>query len=296
MKKFHEPDASLSAGKILLVIVLLLLGTVVLGSALATFVVALLGSPTEFSKNTMFSINMLPFLVAFLIVLLSTKLILKKGFSFIITSRPKVDYKRIILSSVLWLVILLSLFIFAVTDSSGMIHWNYNPDKFWLLLGLCVIFTPIQTAMEEVLFRSLLFKLFGTFISRGFLIVLLTALMFGAIHLGNPEVKSVGWFAVFFYVFSGLFTGLITLMDDGIELSWGFHLANNIFGILVLTNDWQVLRTDAIFIDHSPPAAGWDMILMLVLFYPLMLFIFTKVYRWNNWKERLFGSTKETDK
>lgn len=295
MKKFFEPDLSISAGKYLLIIALLLLGTVFLGSALTSGIVIILDSPAGFSKNQMFAINMLPFIVALLIIWISVRFILKKPFTFLLTSRPRLDIKRIVLSFSLWLVIVLSLFIFAVTDISGQIRWNFNPDKFYILLALTLVFTPIQTGMEEILFRGLLFKLFGTFMPRGVFIVLTSGILFGAIHLGNPEVINVGWFAIFFYVFSGFFTGILTLMDDGLELPWGFHLANNLFGILILTNDWQVLQSDALFSDKSPPGAGWDMILMLLLFYPMMLFIFSKVYRWSNWKERLFGRINATN-
>ena len=27
--------------------------------------------------------------------------------------------------------------------------------------------------------------------------------------------------------------------------------------------------------------------------FPIILFIFSKVYKWNNWKEKLFGKIKE---
>jgi hypothetical protein len=39
----------------------------------------------------------------------------------------------------------------------------------------------------------------------------------------------------------------------------------------------------------SEPSAGFDVILPVVVIYPIMLFIFSKKYNWTNWKEKLTG-------
>ena len=105
----------------------------------------------------------------------------------------------------------------------------------------------------------------------------------------NPEVISLGWFAIVFYMLSGVFAALLTIMDDGIELSWGYHTANNFMGLLVLSNQWQSLKTDSLLLDTSKPAVGWGLVIILVVCYPLMVFILSKIYRWTNWKTRLLG-------
>jgi uncharacterized protein len=105
----------------------------------------------------------------------------------------------------------------------------------------------------------------------------------------------LGWFAVAFYVFSGIFTALITVMDNGLELSWGFHTANNFFVVLIVSNTWQVLQTDSLFIDYSKPSAGWDLIVILAVLYPLMLLIYAKIYRWKGWKVRLLDSKNRNE-
>ena len=43
----------------------------------------------------------------------------------------------------------------------------------------------------------------------------------------NPEVEKLGYLILVYYIGSGLFLGIITLMDEGIELALGFHFANN---------------------------------------------------------------------
>jgi hypothetical protein len=78
-------------------------------------------------------------------------------------------------------------------------------------------------------------------------------------------------------------------MDEGMELAIGFHAANNLIGALLVTTDWTVFQTNSIFKDLSEPSAGFDIILPVVVIYPILLFIFSKKYRWQDWKEKLTG-------
>jgi hypothetical protein len=92
---------------------------------------------------------------------------------------------------------------------------------------------------------------------------------------------------MFYYIGTGLFLGIITLMDDGMELALGFHAANNLFAALLVTSDWSALQTDAVLKDISKPSAGFEILVPLLVVFPILLFIFSKKYNWNNWKEKL---------
>ncbi|PZQ78398.1 MAG: hypothetical protein DI548_16185, partial [Flavobacterium johnsoniae] len=76
----------------------------------------------------------------------------------------------------------------------------------------------------------------------------------------------------------------------GIELSLGFHAANNLIGALLVTSDWTVFQTHSILKDYSEPAAGFDVLLPVFIIFPILLFIFSKKYQWKNWKEKLTGT------
>lgn len=84
-------------------------------------------------------------------------------------------------------------------------------------------------------------------------------------------------------------------MDEGLELALGFHAANNLVGALLVTSDWTAFQTHSIFKDISEPEAGLDIILPVVLVYPILLFIFSRKYQWNNWKEKLTGKISIKD-
>ena len=92
-----------------------------------------------------------------------------------------------------------------------------------------------------------------------------------------------------YYIGTGFFLGIITLMDEGLELALGFHAANNLVGALLLTADWTAFQTNSIFKDVSEPTTGFDVIAPVFIIFPALLFIFSKVYHWKNWKEKLTG-------
>jgi hypothetical protein len=117
----------------------------------------------------------------------------------------------------------------------------------------------------------------------------MTSLIFGGMHWFNPEVTKIGPIVLVYYIGTGLFLGIITLMDEGMELALGFHAANNLIGALLITSDWSAFQTHSIFKDISDPSAGLDVILPVVIIYPILLFIFSKKYNWTNWKEKLTG-------
>jgi membrane protease YdiL (CAAX protease family) len=60
---------------------------------------------------------------------------------------------------------------------------------------------------------------------------LMTSIIFGSVHFGNPEVSKLGILCCV-YIGTGLFLGILTLMDEGMELALGFHAANNLVGFV----------------------------------------------------------------
>jgi membrane protease YdiL (CAAX protease family) len=151
---------------------------------------------------------------------------------------------------------------------------------------------PIQTSTEEYIFRGYLMQGFANLFHNKWAPLLMTSLIFGLLHWFNPEVGKMGNSIMIFYIGTGLFLGVITLMDDGMELALGFHAANNLIGALLVTSNWTAFQTNSILKDVSEPTLGFDVILPVVLIYPILLLIFGRKYKWNNWKEKLTGNIK----
>ena len=70
-------------------------------------------------------------------------------------------------------------------------------------------------------------------------------------------------------------------------MALGFHAANNLITVLLVTSNWTAFQTESILIDISNPSLGVELFLSLFLFYPLFLFIMSKKYSWKNWKIKL---------
>jgi membrane protease YdiL (CAAX protease family) len=109
--------------------------------------------------------------------------------------------------------------------------------------------------------------------------VVITGVMFAAIHGLNPEVKEFGLgLAMGQYLLFGLMFGFITIMDDGIELAWGAHAANNIFVSLFVTHKAFAIQTPALFIQKEANAVmDLNMLLLIAALFTIICF---KMFNW----------------
>jgi membrane protease YdiL (CAAX protease family) len=211
------------------------------------------------------------------------------------TARSKIDWNRVFFSFSLWaLFTIVSTLFFYYTNPDGFVL-NFKPVSFAILVIIGTLLIPIQTSTEEYIFRGYLMQGFGNLVKHKWFPLLMTSIIFGAVHFGNPEVSKLGNIIFVYYIGTGLFLGLLTLMDEGMELALGFHAANNLIGSLLVTSDWSAFQTHSIFKNISEPEAGLDVILPVVVIYPILLFIFSKKYQWTNWKEKLTGKIKAQD-
>ena len=207
----------------------------------------------------------------------------------IITARNKVDWSRIIFSFLLWSAFTIISTLLAYYYSPSNFEFNFKPIPFAFLVLIGIIFIPIQTTCEEFIFRGYLMQGFANLAKNRWFPLLMTSIIFGGMHWFNPEVAKIGPLIMIYYIGTGLFLGIITLMDEGMELALGFHAANNLVGALLVTSDWSVLQTHSIFKDISDPSAGFDIIFPVFIIFPILLFIFSKKYNWSNWKDKLVG-------
>lgn len=229
-----------------------------------------------------------PFVLVFFSLWIGIKFFHKRPFLSLYNSFSHFRWKRVLSSFLIWMIGMSIILLFTII-SSDEITLNFDLQKFIPLFFISILFIPIQTTAEELFFRSYLSQGIHPFIKNGLITVLITSLAFALLHIFNPEVQKIGNILILYYLITGIFLGLITLMDDGIELAMGYHAANNFFTSIMITNDWQVFRTDAVFIDSSIPTFTWDAIATLLIIQPLLIFIFSKLYKWKNWKEKIFS-------
>lgn len=232
-----------------------------------------------FGETVFFFLQLLPFTVALFTLLLCVKFIHRQPIRPLITSRRVFSWKKALTSFFAWLLILVLSLIFELLQKDNHIRWNYQ-DSFWLLLPVSLFLVTLQTAFEEIFFRGYLMKY--VFPSKHkWIPVILTSLLFALMHLSNPEIGLLGKIVLIYFVGTGIFLALMAVLDKGLELSLGFHAANNLFATLVLTNNWQVFQTDALFMDFSTPEISAGVWINLFFLFPVLLFIYGKSYKWD---------------
>ena len=233
-------------------------------------------------------------LISFVFIMLGVVLVVRslhgQTMLSVTTAREKIDWKRVGFSFMIWSIFtIVSTLLFYFSNPNDFVI-NFKPVPFAILVVIGVLLIPIQTSSEEYIFRGYLMQGFANLAQNKWFPLLMTSIIFGGMHIFNPEVAKIGYIVLVYYIGTGLLLGIMTLMDEGMELALGFHAANNLVGALLVTSDWSAFQTNSIFKDISDPSAGLDVILPVVLIYPILLFIFSKKYNWTNWKEKLTGN------
>jgi membrane protease YdiL (CAAX protease family) len=229
-----------------------------------------------------------PFALVFFGLLFHINKVHGRKISSIFTGKEKFNWKRSFFSfGLVFGILALSL---VVQSFFGLdLKFQFDIQKFLPLILVSLILLSIQTTCEEVIFRSYLLQGIKNRLRSNKAAVLISGIMFGAIHIGNPEIQAIGYHILVYYIAVGIFLGLITLFDNGMELAIGYHAANNIFAAIVVTNDWQAFQTDALFLDTSQPGFAWDVLLGLFVVLPFIFFVFSKKYNWQSLKEKWNG-------
>ena len=238
------------------------------------------------SNLTLFLV-LLPFTVVLPFVYLVVTRLHNQSILSLITARNRVDYYKIFFSFMLWGSISTLMVFFDYWMSPEDFTWNFKPLTFLTLFLISIVMIPLQTSLEEIIFRGYLLQGFGVLFKNRWMPLLTTSTLFGLLHLWNPEIDKLGIHLIWYYIGTGLFLGLITLMDEGLELALGFHAANNLVTALLVTASWTAFQTESLLIDNSEPSLGVELILTLLLIYPLIVFIFAKKYKWKNWLSQL---------
>jgi membrane protease YdiL (CAAX protease family) len=244
------------------------------------------------SKNFWLAVNLLPFVILLALLFVLVKFLHQRSLLSLTTARKKVDWRRALFS--FSLIVLITLISFAVSYylEPDSIKLQFDPVKFFILLIISLLLFPLQIGLEEYLFRGYLMQYIGVYAKSKWVPLILTSVLFGVMHGANPEVAKLGVITMVFYIGTGLLLGIMTLMDDGLELALGFHFGNNLLAAILVTSSWSALQTDALFIYTSEEATNTilEIIFPVMVVYPIILLIMAKKYGWINWKDRLFGS------
>ena len=241
------------------------------------------------NKNLFLFLMLFMFTVGLFFLIIAIKYIHRRTVTSLVTSRKTIDWKRFWFGFLSWGTVVVVLSIVGILLAPENYTFNFNAKPFFILVAISMLIIPLQTSLEELLFRGYFMQGLGVLAKNRWVPLLITSVCFGLLHGANPEVQKLGSITMVFYIGTGFFYGITTLMDEGTELSLGLHAANNMIAAFLITTDWMVFQTDALFIDTSEPSVTWEMFIPVFVLYPLILVLFSKKYGWTNWLEKLTG-------
>jgi uncharacterized protein len=241
-------------------------------------------SAYDISPVTGLVLMMIPFAVGLIALLALMKPIHERPMLSVLTGGPSFRWKRFFWGAGIWLILMIIYSVITIATGLQEIELQFDPKTLISLVVVSVLLLPLQTGFEETFFRGYLMQGFARIFHNRWVPLLFTAFLFGGLHYFNPEVKAFG-LAVMMpqYVWFGIFFGLCTLMDDGLELAWGVHAVNNIFLSIFFTQESSAILTPALFnITYYNPVTD---LIGLVILSLLFLYLASRRFAWPKWRQ-----------
>jgi membrane protease YdiL (CAAX protease family) len=221
------------------------------------------------------------FVFAFGGFLVGLKFIHKKTLTSVLTGFEKFRFKRFWFAFAIWATMLVFTVVLNFILDPDSLTYNFNLGGFVVSLLIMLVFMPLQTGLEEIVFRGYLLQGMSQVFKNGIVPLLITSILFGTAHISNPEVKEYGFVTMLsYYIGFALFLGVLTLLDEGIELAFGIHFANNIVSGILVTEAHSVIKPYSIFETKvNDPKAE---IILWFCMTAVTFTIFYLKYRWKN--------------
>ena len=197
----------------------------------------------------------------------------------VINGTKRVRWSRFFVGLAVWGVLQVGSFAINYMTDPDNFEFRFEPVRFILLTIISLTMLPIQSSCEEFVFRGYLAQGVASWTGSRLWALLIPSVLFALLHSPNPEVAKYGFGVMMAnYFLIGLTFGLISLLDDGIELAMGAHSINNILGSILMTYEGSALRTDALFKAKiiNPGEDLFIAVISSIVFIGILAFI----YKW----------------
>lgn len=224
--------------------------------------------------------------ISFILFYICLRFLHQKSLLSVINTLTSLRWKMLLKGLVLWGLILFLLSLPDLIFNQGSYQITFNSNSFLFLLILCLLAFPIQASFEEVLFRGYLMQGFSLFskrlsnflkfspLSKPWLPLLLTSLIFGAVHFFNGTNLYMDLSIVCSTFIIGLMLGVIALGDNGIETAMGVHIANNLYVSLLYNSADSGLPglPSMVTSEASDPFTGLPFLILAAVIMIVILF------------------------
>jgi uncharacterized protein len=206
-----------------------------------------------------------------------------KPFTSVLTGYQRFRFGRFWFAFGVWGAMIAIAVLLTVIFSPDELKFTFQPTGFLVSALILILLMPLQTGWEELLFRGYMVQGLALVFRNGLVPAILTSALFGAAHLGNPEVKEHGvGIMLTYYCGSALFLSGLTLLDEGIELAFGLHFANNLVSALLVSSPSSVIKPYAVFEATTENAFAEVMLWLCMALIGFVIFWWK--FRWRNFK------------
>jgi uncharacterized protein len=234
-------------------------------------------------RNIVLLIELGMFVFAFIGFFIGLKYVHQKTLNSILTAYEKFRFKRFWFAFIIWGSLLTASVLLALIFDPESLKFTFNPLGLFFSILIAFALMPIQTGLEELVFRGYLVQGLSQIFKNAYLPLFLTSALFALAHMTNPEVKEFGQVIMFSYYFMfALFMGGLTLLDEGLELAIGIHFANNAISSILVSSQHSVIKAYALFeVTSENPSS--EIALWLVMA-AITFVIFRSKYKWTNYQ------------
>ena len=210
-----------------------------------------------------YGLQLLPFAVCLLALGVAVRWLHRRPVRSLVTGRARaLRWRRIGAAALAWSLLMVAVDLAEAYALGRAYAIAFEPATFWPVAAVLLALIPLQIAFEELAIRGYLLQAATAASGRAWLGVAVSAVVFAGLHLGNPEVRAFGLPVMLaYYSAVALFLGGLAVLDDGLELPLGIHLATNLYSTLVVNFSSSALPTPSLFVKETVDA-------------PLMLFAF----------------------
>lgn len=117
---------------------------------------------------------------------------------------------------------------------------NLEPMLWLSFLPLALCGLLVQTLAEELVFRAYLMQQLAARFRSPLIWMLLPSLLFGVVHYDPTTAGSNAWIVVVAAAAFGLVAADLTQVTGNIGAGWGYHFANNLVAVLILSTEGTI--------------------------------------------------------
>lgn len=203
--------------------------------------------PVGGDETAVFVVSMLASVFFLVGIFLAVRYIHGRPLRTLVTPAASIDWRRAGQGFLVWFVIVALLSLAEALLYPGRYAWSLDLRRFVPFVFLALVLVPLQTSAEELFFRGYLLQWVGLRLRNIWLLSLVSGLLFGSMHIMNPEFQFNPLLLSFYYFLMGAVPAYVTLRDGRLELALGFHAANNLFAALFANYEITVMPSPSLF-------------------------------------------------